>query len=59
MKVGLFQRNEVDFSKTQQIKGQFLLNESRLIAGPFVFFRLSNVPRHHRSCLMDADGGSV
>lgn len=30
-----------------------------VISGPFVFLRLSNVPRTLQSCLMDAYGGSV
>lgn len=40
-------------------EGTFSLQKGNVISGPFVFLRFSNVPRHHRSWLMDADGGSV
>lgn len=41
------------------ITGAFSSHEDSGISGPFVFLRLSNVPRHLQSPLMDADGGSV
>jgi len=44
---------------TQQATGTFLLSQDHVISGLFVFLQLSNVPRHHQSWLMDADGGSV
>lgn len=40
-------------------EGTFSLHKGHVISGPFVFLRLSNVPRHLESWLMDADGGSV